>query len=411
MYDVIDACRGCGSSSLESILALGEMPLVDRLVAADDAGSTEPACPLTLSYCHECTLVQILESVAPEMLFSADYPYFSSVADTLLEHSRIHAESLIAERKLGPDSLVVEIASNDGYLLRWFADAGIPVLGLEPTPGPAQAAEDAGIPTRREFFGAESAAELVADVGSADVVLANNVFAHVADQNEFLRSIRTILAPDGVAVIEAPYVRDLVDQTQFDTIYHEHRCYFSTTSVDALARRNGLFLNRVSHLPIHGGSLRYTIGRDENGDGSVEEYLSAEHEVGLTDAAYYRNFSERVSTVTEGLKALIDGRVATGRKVAAYGAAAKGVVLLNSARIGRDQIEWVADRNAYKHGKLMPGVQLPIVPVETIDRQPPDDLLILAWNLKDEIMEQQRNFGLRGGAFIVPIPSPEVVTV
>lgn len=409
MFETIDECRGCASSSLEPILELGVMPLVDRLVEAEDAGAPEPAFPLTLAFCHDCTLVQILESVAPELLFASDYPYFSSVADTWLEHNRVHAESLIRERRLGPESLVVEIASNDGYLLRWFMDAGVPVIGFEPTPGPAEAAEAAGIPTRREFFGTEAAEKLAAELGSADVVLGNNVFAHVADQNEFLRSIGTILDDDGVAVIEAPYVRDLVDHIEFDTIYHEHRCYFSATSVDALARRNGLFLNRVVHLPIHGGSLRYTIGRTEDDDGSVAAYLRSEREVGLTEAAYYRGFSDRVYAVIEDLRALIRDRVASGRTVAAYGAAAKGAVLLNAAGLGRDELQWVADRNVYKHGKLMPGLKLPIVPVETVLQQPPDDLLILAWNLKDEIMGQLGAFSRGGGSFIVPIPEPGVV--
>jgi SAM-dependent methyltransferase len=383
MFEVIEACRGCGSSSLEPILSLGEMPLVDRLIPGDDVGSPEPTYPLTTAYCDDCSLVQILESLAPEVLFPAEYPYFSSVSATLLDHSRIHAEALIEERSLNAASFVVEVASNDGYLLRWFADAGIPVLGFEPTEGPARAAEDAGIPTNREFFGIEAAERLVADMGPADVVLANNVFAHVADQNEFLRSIRTILAEDGVAVMEAPYVRDLVENTEFDTIYHEHRCYFSVTSVEALARRNHLF--------------------------PVEQYLRAEQEAGLAEASYYRGFSDRVGKVIEQFRALIDERVASGRRVAAYGAAAKGAVLLNSAGIGRDRIDWVADRNVHKQGKLMPGVRLPIVSVETIDRDPPDDLVILAWNFKDEIIAQQRDFSRRGGVFIVPIPNPEVV--
>ncbi len=259
MHEVITRCRSCGGDGLHLILSLGETPLADGLLTADDLDEPEPRYPLNVVFCEECSLVQLRETVDPEVVFGDDYPYYSSFSDALLEHSRLNAERLIAERGLDEGSLVMELASNDGYLLRNFVQAGIPVLGIDPVPGPAEAAKKVGVPTLAEFFGQSLADRLVTEGKRADVVIANNVLAHVADTNGFVGGIATLLKDDGLAVIEVPYLRDLVDECEFDTIYHEHLCYFSVTALARLFSAHGLSLNRVEHYPIHGGSLRLFV--------------------------------------------------------------------------------------------------------------------------------------------------------
>ncbi len=342
------------------------------------------------------------------MLFDEDYPYFSSFSDQVLEHSRSHAEGLIDELGLGEDNLVVELASNDGYLLQWFLKAGVPVLGIDPAPGPAAAAEQRGIPTIGDFFTPELAHRLLADGVRADVILGNNVLAHVPDQNRFVAGIATILAPEGRVEIEVPYVRDMVDNCEFDTIYHEHHCIFSVTALAALFGRHGLDLIRVRHFPIHGGSLRVTFSAVAEAEPSVEEYLEEERRIGLTEAAYYAAFSDRVEQVREDLIDLLSKLTSEGAKIAAYGAAAKGATLLNYTGAA-EYLEYVVDRNDHKHGLHMPGVRLPIYSPERLLDDPPDYLLILAWNFRDEIMRQQAEYAARGGRFIVPVPQPTIL--
>ena len=252
-------CRSCDGSDLHVFLRLGDMPLSDGLLRDLSAVASEVRYPLDVAFCAECSLVQILETVDPEELFKGDYPYFSSFTDTLLEHSRKNVEALIAARQLGPDSLVVELASNDGYLLQYYAAAGIPVLGIDPAVGPVEAARKRGIPSLCEFFDSAFATSLREEGKRAHVLHANNVLAHVPDTNDFVKGIGILLADDGAAVIEVPYVKDLIDHCEFDTIYHEHLCYFSVSALDALFRRHGLSLNRVERLSIHGGSLRLFV--------------------------------------------------------------------------------------------------------------------------------------------------------
>ncbi len=402
-------CRSCGSTSLQTFLSLGETPLADGLVRPDST-APEPRFPLDVAFCPDCSLVQILEEVPPAQLFVDNYLYFSSFSDALAAHAREHAHGLIESRRLGDQSLVVEIASNDGYLLANFVDKGIPVLGIDPAPDQAAAAEDRGVPTLRAFFGAELAEQLRSEGRRADVIIANNVMAHVPDLNGFVEGMRVLLTDDGVATIENPYVRDLIEHVEFDTIYHEHHCYFSCTAVDTLMRRHGLFLNDIDYFPqLHGGTLRWTVSPVENVSDTVREYHARERETGLTSAAYYADFGQRVVEVKEQLLRLLGDLRSGGATIAGYGAAAKGSTLLNYVGIGRDLVDFVVDRNVHKQGKLMPGTNQPIRDPAALLDERPDYVLLLAWNFADEIMEQQAEYHSAGGQFIVPVPIPRIV--
>ena len=401
-------CRSCASPDLQAFLSLGMMPLTDAYVPPGYSNVPEPRYPLDVVFCFRCTLVQIPYTVPPEEIFE-DYSYYSSFSDMLLSHSAEHADELIAELDLGTDSLIVEVASNDGYLLHNFVRQGIPVLGIDPARGPAEAAEEAGVPTLRRFFGPDLAATLKAEGKRADVLIANNVLAHVPDLNGFVQGIATILSDDGVAEIEVPYLHDLIENLEFDTIYHEHLCYFSLSALDPLFRRHGLSLIRVRRLPIHGGSLRVTVARGRDGDGSVDRLLHEEKRDGMATLEYYADFAARVRNVQRGLEETIRALRAAGKRIAAYGAAAKGTILLNSSGIGADLIDFVADRNLHKQGRSMPGVRIPIAPPERILDEKPDYVLLLSWNFKDEVLEQQRAYLEAGGTFIVPIPEPTLV--
>lgn len=399
-------CRSCGGSGLQPFLDLGTQPLADALLTAEQLQGPEPRYPLVVAFCPGCSLVQITETVDPEELFQREYPYYSSFSPALLEHSRRNALELIERKRLGPGSLVVELASNDGYLLQNFVQAGIPVLGIDPAEGPARAARDKGVETLNDFFGLALARRLASERRRADVIVANNVLAHVADTNGFVAGLRELVADDGLVVIEVPYVADLIEHCEFDTIYHEHLCYFSLTALDKLFRRHGLFLNDYRHLPIHGGSLRLFVEPHERVGRVVTEQLGREREHGLDSLAYYEGFAERVHGVGERLRELLLARKAEGRRIAAYGAAAKGATLLNVYGIGQEMLEYVVDRNVHKHGRFMPGVHLPVRPVEMLLHDRPDDVLLLTWNFKDEILQQQDEYRRRGGTFIVPIPEP-----
>jgi SAM-dependent methyltransferase len=404
------SCRSCGSTDLRPFLDLGRTPLPDALVDVAADRSREEWFPLAVAFCPDCTLVQITEEVSAEKMFVDNYHYYSSFSDHLLKHSRDHALGLVETRGLGAGSLVVELASNDGYLLKNFVEAGVPVLGIDPSPGPAAAAVEAGVPTLREFFGIDLARRLVAEGRRADVIIANNVMAHVPDLNGFVAGMKVLLADDGLITVENPYVRDLIDHCEFDTIYHEHYCYFSCTAVQALVRRHGLWLNDVEYFEqLHGGTLRWHIGHHDRRSDTLLGYLREEEQRGLTGASAYTSFADRVRGVCTDLARLIGDLRAGGRTVAAYGAAAKGAMMLNHAGLGTDLVEFVVDRNPHKQGKLMPGTHQPVRSPDALVNERPDYVLLLAWNFRDEIMAQQSEYLDRGGRFIVPVPTPEVV--
>ena len=410
MYKTISACRGCGRSTLREILALGDMPLSNGLLSDSQLSQEEPKIPLTVVFCPACSLVQIRETVDPRVLFSPDYPYFSSVSDAWVGHCRENAFELIGSRNLGPSSRVVEIASNDGYLLRNYAERGIPVLGIDPASGPAAVARQNGIPTREAFFGPDLARTLVDEGIQADVIHANNVLAHVADLIGVVNGIRTLLTEHGVAVIEVPYVRDLIDHCEFDTIYHEHLCYFSVTAVSRLMAQQGLVLRDVRRLPTHGGSLRLYVQRSGSPSVAVVRLLDEERELGVDRAGFYEDFAARVRSIQTTLKELLESIKARGERIAGYAVSAKGAILLNSSGIDGRLLDYVVDRSPHKQGKAMPGVHLRVYdPVKLLEPPSPDYLLLLAWNFKDEIMQQQKEYRNRGGRFIVPIPVPEIV--
>lgn len=404
------ACRSCGAAPLEVVLALGDQPLANALLAPGAATDDEPRYPLTLAFCRSCSLAQILETVPPEQLFS-DYVYFSSFSDTMLAHAKESAAELVADLGLGAGHLVVEIASNDGYQLQYFRQAGVPVLGIEPAANVAVEAEKKGIPTRVEFFGAELAERLVAEGIRADVILGFNVMAHVPDVNGFVAGLRTLLSSTGVAVIEAPHVAHLIEQFEFDTIYHEHIFYLAASALRPLFARHGLELFRVREIAIHGGSLRLYVAPKGSRpvEASVASLCDREAAAGLVSGEAYRHFAARVPQLRDETVALIDRLLADGKRIAAYGAAAKGSTLLNYYGIGADRLEFVADRSPYKQGKRMPGAHVPIVPAEFLAESRPDYCLLLTWNFADEILAQQQRYRDAGGKFILPVPAPRIV--
>ena len=409
MSSEITACRSCSKPGLEPFLNLGRTPLADRILTTAQLEEHEPTYPLVVAFCPSCGLMQITETVAPDELFCDDYPYFSSFSDYLLEHSRENVLDLIERRKLGKDSFVVELASNDGYLLKNYVEHGIPVLGIDPADGPAAAAEKIGVPTRNEFFTKQLAQELVAQGIRANVIHGNNVLAHVADTNGFVSGMADLLKDDGVIVIEAPYAKDLIDHCEFDTIYHEHLCYFSVTALNNLFRQHGLYLNEIKQLPIHGGSLRLYVEKHENVGDSVKNLLAVEQAEKVDKIDFYRDFSARVEHVKAALLKLLTELKAQGNSIAAYGAAAKGSTLINYMGIGTDLIDFVVDRNVHKQGRYMPGKHIPILAPEQLMERRPDYVLILPWNVTEEILKQQQEYRDQGGKFIVPIPEPRIL--
>jgi nucleoside-diphosphate-sugar epimerase/SAM-dependent methyltransferase len=401
-------CHSCGHRGLLPVLDLGQMPKSDGLVADGTIG-IEKRYPLQLGYCPSCTLVQLLEVPPAHELFGAGYLYFSSFSQDLLDHSRLNAEELIESLDLGPDSLVIEPASNDGYMLQNFATRGIPVVGVEPAPKQAEAARRAGVFTLNEFF-TGAFGRRMRDAGrQADLLIANNVVAHVTDTNDFVAGIAAVLKDDGLAVIEFPYVRDLIDKGEFDTIYHEHLCYFSVTSADALFRRHGLYINDVRRIAIHGGSLRLYIGRQEERSAAVIAVLDEERASGVDSYGYYKDFAERISNFRAAARKLIGEIKADGKRIAAYGAAAKGTIMLNYLGLNNDTLEYVVDKNVHKQGMYMPGVGLRIHDPERLVEDKPDYVMILPWNFRDEIIRQQTGYRDAGGRFIVPIPDLDIV--
>jgi SAM-dependent methyltransferase len=402
------ACRSCGNAQLLEVLSLGRTPLANALLTEQQLTQQEETFPLDLVFCPACALVQITETVSPEKLFR-EYLYRSSFSDTMLQHAKEVVAQMITSRGLGPNNLVVEVASNDGYLLSHYKRAGIRVLGIEPATNIARVAEqEHGIPTIAEFFTEQMARQLRIEDFNADVIHANNVLAHVPDLNDFVFGLGVLLRINGVAVIEVPYIKEMLDGCEFDTIYHEHLSYFSLTALNELFRRNALNINRVERLPIHGGSLRIYVSNEQGSDESVGSLLRDETSW-VSDPGSYTDFSDKVERLRKELARLLRQLKAEDKRIAVYGASAKGSTLLNHCGIGKETLDYVVDRSTVKQGLYTPGSHLKIYEPAKLLEDMPDYVLLLTWNFADEILEQQSEYRRRGGRFIVPVPSVQLL--
>jgi 2-polyprenyl-3-methyl-5-hydroxy-6-metoxy-1,4-benzoquinol methylase len=405
-------CRFCGSALRHTFADLGMSPPCEAFLSAPQLNQMEAFYPLHVFVCERCFLVQLEEYVSPEHIFT-EYAYFSSYSDSWLAHAKAYTEQMAQRLRLGSNSLVVELASNDGYLLQYFVKQGIPVLGIEPAANVAQAAKDKGIPTLVEFFGLPMAQELVRRGTQADLIVGNNVLAQVPDICSFVAGMKTLLKPQGVITLEFPHLMRLMEGNQFDTIYHEHFSYFSFLTAAKIMARFGLAVFDVEELSTHGGSLRVYVRHEQDNSHAVTErvgeLLDREEKAGFTRLETYFSFNEKVKeTKRKILSFLVDAKRA-GRSIAGYGAPGKGNTLLNYCAIRTDFLDYTVDRNPYKHGKFLPGTRIPIFPPEKIRETQPDYVLVLPWNLKNEIQQQLSYIREWGGKFVVPIPQVEVL--
>lgn len=405
-------CRICGSDRLELFLSLGPMPLANSFPRSAEEFAAEPSFPLDVCLCRDCSLVQTPDVIDPEVLFR-HYIYVSRTSDTIAAHYVDYARFVVESLRLTAGDLVVEAASNDGSLLRCFQAHGVRTLGVEPAVNIAEQARAAGVETRTDFFNQSTAAALREELGPARAVIANNVLAHVDDTVDFLRGCRMLLADDGAVFVEVPYLGDLLDRLEYDTIYHEHLCYFSVTAMVRLCREAQLAVHGIDHVPIHGGSLRLRAGLPRTDmpevDTATATWMDKERTFGFTEPQRYRRFAEDVAGSRTDLTKLLRALRASGKSVAAYGAPAKGNTLLNYCRIGTDLIAFTVDKNPMKVGLYTPGMHLPVLPPEALVERRPDYVVILAWNFAEEIMRQQRHYRDGGGRFIIPVPRPEIV--
>jgi len=400
------ACRNCGAPLSEVFADLGMSPLANSFIAADRVRRMEPTYPLMAWVCSVCRLVQLEEFESPEHIFS-DYAYFSSYSETWLRHAEAYADAMARRFGLGRDSTAVEIASNDGYLLQFVQRHGCRVLGVEPAENVARVAREKGVPTEVAFFGAETARRLAQAGWQADLMAANNVLAHVPDLHDFVSGFAILLRPEGVATFEFPHLMRQMAETQFDTIYHEHFSYLSLHVVRRVFGRHGLRVFDVEELPTHGGSLRVFACHEaaaHPGTAAVELVLGAEAAAGLEGSDAYRAFARQIVEVKAGLLRFLLEAQAGGKTVAGYGAPAKGNTLLNYCGVGKDLVAFTVDRNPAKQGTLLPGSRIPVHAPEALFDAKPDFVLILPWNLKDEIMAQLAAVRDWGARFVVPIP-------
>ena len=406
-------CRGCGTSLALPLIDLGTSPPSNAYVRADQLEQAEQWVPLKVAVCQQCWLVQTEDYTSADSLFDAEYAYFSSFSSTWLAHAERYVAEMTERFGLTADSRVVEIAANDGYLLQYVAGRGIPCLGVEPTRSTAQAARDKGLEIRELFFGRDTAAQLVSEGWSADLMAANNVLAHVPDINDFLGGFATLLKPTGVATFEFPQLLTLMAGQQFDTLYHEHYSYLSLTAVQTLCERNGLQVFDVAQLPTHGGSLRVFVQRADGVrrevQASVTEQLQAELAAGVKTTEYYATLAPAAERIKHQLLRFLLQAKADGKRVVGYGAAAKGNTLLNYAGVKPDLLAWVADANPHKQGKYLPGSRIPIVSPAQIDLEKPDYVLVLPWNLLTEVSQQLAQVRQWDGRFVIAVPELTVL--
>ncbi len=405
-------CRFCGSQLNNTVIDLGMSPLCESYVTAEQLNRMEPFYPLHVYVCESCFLVQLEEYVSPEAIFS-EYAYFSSYSSDWLKHAQSYTQKMISLLDLGRKNLVVEIASNDGYLLQYFVEASIPVLGIEPARNVARVAEEKGVPTLVEFFGKSLAKRLAEEGRQADLLLGNNVLAQVPDINDFVSGMKVLLKPGGVITMEFPHLMCLIEENQFDTIYHEHFSYFSLYTAEKIFAEHGIVLYDVEELRTHGGSLRI-FGRHEEDTGKAvteryRELKSRELAAGINSLDYYKRFGEKVVETKFKLLDFLISAKRSGKTIVGYGAPGKGNTLLNYCGIRIDFLDYTVDRNPYKQGKFLPGTHIPIFSPEKISETKPDYILILPWNFKDEIIAQMEHVRDWGGRFVVPIPAVEVI--
>ena len=405
-------CRNCGTPLRYSVVDLGLSPPCENVVRPEELVRGETFYPLHTFVCHACSLVQIDEVVPPEAIFEGEYAYFSSVSDSWVEHARRYVEAVADRFGLGPDSLMVEVASNDGYLLQHAVARGIPCLGVEPAANVAAVARERGVPTRVAFFGEDEARAMRAEGLEADLIAANNVLAHTPHLGSFVAGLGALLAPGGVATLEFPHLVRLIDENQFDTIYHEHFSYLSFTAAERVFARHGLVLFDVEELPTHGGSLRIYARHEADASKPVSaraiELKAREQAWGVDDLATYARFAEGVRETKRGLLDFLVGARRAGKTVAGYGAPGKGNTLLNYCGIRTDLLDYTVDRNPYKQGTYTPGTRIPVYEPSKIFETRPDYVLVLPWNLRDEIAAQMAGIREWGGQFVVPIPEVEV---
>jgi hypothetical protein len=404
-------CRLCGAPLRRTFVDLGMSPPCENFVPADRVECMEAYFPLHVMVCEQCFLVQLPEHISPGEIFT-EYAYFSSYSSSWVEHAKRYCSAAAARLALNDNSLVVELASNDGYLLQHFIPLGVPILGIEPAANVAQAAIARGVPTLIDFFGTRLARSLVEENRKADLIVGNNVLAQVPDLNDFVGGMRLLLKPQGVITLEFPHLDRLIAENQFDTIYHEHFSYFSLTTIVILAARHGLRVFDVEELPTHGGSLRVYLAHAESNHqstGAVGALLQRERQNGLKGMAVYASFADRARRAKRDLLTFLISAKEEGKTICGYGAPGKGNTLLNYCAIGTDFLDFTVDRNPYKHGRFTPGMHIPIKPVDAIDEAKPDYILILPWNLKSEIVRQMRHVAAWGAKFVVPIPSVAII--
>jgi hypothetical protein len=407
----MDACRICKNPQTTKFLCLGPTPLANSFLRPDQLEKAEPRFPLDVVFCKECGLVQLDHVVPPEVMFR-DYIYVSSTSRTMPAHFAAYADEIVARFIESPQDLVLEMGSNDGCLLRAFQKHRVRTLGVEPAGNLAASANAAGLVTVNDFFCERSACGIREREGSVKVIIGNNVLAHIGNLQDLVAGLDVLLRPDGVAVFEMPYLMDLVQNDEFDTIYHEHLCYFALRPLQRLFGSRGMRVFDVKRLPVHGGSIRVYVSRTGTGPDvlpSVGELLLLEQSERLDFLGTYEAFAGRVARMKQELMALLRGLKASGARIVGYGAPAKGNTLLNHFQIGTDLLDFIADRSPLKQGMYTPGKHIPVVEVEHIFEKQPDYVLLLAWNFADEILEQQSAYLNRGGRFIVPIPQPKII--